>query len=358
MKIMVIRFSALGDLVLTLPVIQEVIQKNPTAEIHLLTKDSLAFVAEGIPNLRLIRVKFSSGILGALELLDLCWNLRKMKFDLVVDLHFNLRSRIITGLLKFNTSQYFRVDKGSSEKAEYILHKEINTKPLKHHWIRYAEVFDRAGLNCALEAKAYTNHRWAGTREVQYEVESILKEHQWISEKKIGIAAFSKHPLKEWPLERIEEFLSSCIGQGYGKYIIFLFGAGERENQIFQKWKLKFPSHLFIVKEYFSPLQELSLMNHLEIMLTMDSANLHMANLAGTPKIISIWGPTDPNLGFGPVDLDRNIMIQIPRDQLSCRPCSIFGQKPCIRKDHACMMRIQNQELLREMGVQLKDPSY
>jgi len=89
--------------------------------------------------------------------------------------------------------------------------------------------------------------------------------------------------------------------------------------------------------------EELILMSHLDLMLTMDSANMHLASLVRTP-VVSVWGATHPFAGFMGWNQTAEKSIQA---DLECRPCSIFGDKPCFRKDYACMNRIAPERIIR-----------
>jgi ADP-heptose:LPS heptosyltransferase len=82
--------------------------------------------------------------------------------------------------------------------------------------------------------------------------------------------------------------------------------------------------------------EELDLICSLDAMIAMDSANMHMAALAGV-KTISIWGATDPSAGFGAWAQPDEYMIRISRQDLSCRPCTVYGKGKCARGDFACM---------------------
>ena len=81
--------------------------------------------------------------------------------------------------------------------------------------------------------------------------------------------------------------------------------------------------------------EELALMSRLDLMIAMDSSNMHMAALTGT-KVISIWGGTDPLSGFSAWMQPDNLSIRIPVDELTCRPCTIYG-KGTTRNGFACM---------------------
>ena len=87
--------------------------------------------------------------------------------------------------------------------------------------------------------------------------------------------------------------------------------------------------------------QELIIMSHLDVMLSMDSANMHLASLTATP-VVSVWGATHPYAGFMGFRQKEENAVQI---DLECRPCSIFGQKPCQRGDYACMNNIPPERI-------------
>jgi len=88
--------------------------------------------------------------------------------------------------------------------------------------------------------------------------------------------------------------------------------------------------------------QELALMSQLDIMYSMDSANMHLASLVNTP-VISLWGATHPYAGFMGWNQSTDNAIQV---DLSCRPCSVYGQKPCFRKDYACLFQITPEQII------------
>jgi ADP-heptose:LPS heptosyltransferase len=96
--------------------------------------------------------------------------------------------------------------------------------------------------------------------------------------------------------------------------------------------------------------EELILMSHLDVMLSMDSANMHLASLTGIP-VVSIWGATHPYAGFMGWNQTRDNAIQT---DLDCRPCSIFGQKPCKRGDYACMNMIKPETVVEKINTLLQ----
>ena len=95
---------------------------------------------------------------------------------------------------------------------------------------------------------------------------------------------------------------------------------------------------------------ELALISQLDVLLCMDSANMHFASLVGT-RVISIWGATHPYAGFYGYHQDSGDVIQ---ENLPCRPCSVFGQKPCLRGDWACMTLITPERIVEKVKASIK----
>ena len=91
--------------------------------------------------------------------------------------------------------------------------------------------------------------------------------------------------------------------------------------------------------------QELILMSHLDVMLSMDSANIHLASLTATP-VVSVWGATHPYAGFVGWNQPQENIIQA---DLDCRPCSIYGKRPCRRGDLACMNMIRPEQIVERI---------
>jgi ADP-heptose:LPS heptosyltransferase len=154
------------------------------------------------------------------------------------------------------------------------------------------------------------------------------KEGKWI-----GIAPFAKHPGKIYPIENMELIVETFSKRG--DITIFLFGGRDAEQEVLEDWARKYPRVKNIADKY--PLdKELSLISSLDLLVCMDSANMHFASLVGT-TVISIWGATHPYAGFyGYRQLPENA-IQL---DLDCRPCSIYGNKPCHRGDWACLKQL------------------
>ncbi len=133
-------------------------------------------------------------------------------------------------------------------------------------------------------------------------------------------------------------------------YRIFLFGGGVQELEILKNWEQKYP-HTQTLSGKLKLNGELVLIHQLEVMISMDSANMHMASLTATP-VVSIWGATHPWGGFMGWNQSPENAIQL---EMPCRPCSIFGHKPCYKNDYACLNQITPQMIIEKVNFLLKN---
>lgn len=164
----------------------------------------------------------------------------------------------------------------------------------------------------------------------------------------IGVAPYAKHSLKRWPEENMIRLLN-MIHEKH-KVRFWLFG-GNEESDMLDVFHGKVP-YSQKTKGSLSLSEELALISKLDFMITMDSSNMHMAALSGT-KVISIWGGTDPLTGFGAWQQPDDFAIRIPKEDLTCRPCSVFGEGKCRRGDFACMTWLTPEKVFEKM-VNLK----
>ena len=239
---------------------------------------------------------------------------------------------IIRQSFRLKGRKVYWVDKARLERRWLLNPKNTHKRPLRPVTERYADVFRKAGL-------AYQE-----TFRSLYE--SVKPDTTFFAELKgrdkktwIGIAPFAKHPGKIYPLEQMERVVSA-LSQREDTYICLLGARGEEEKQL-QKWKTDYPNVECIAGKY-SLDKELALINRLDLLICMDSANMHFASLVHTP-VLSIWGATHPYAGFYGYHQEPEYAVQLP---LLCRPCSIFGQRPCHRGDWACLKGIDPAVIL------------
>jgi ADP-heptose:LPS heptosyltransferase len=324
MRLLVIRTSAMGDVALTTPVLIGMRKQYPDIEIVLLTRpafkpfftsiDRLSFF---FPDLK----KRHKGFPGLIRLYkDI---IKQAKVDYVIDLHDVLRSKILRSLFSLSGVPVSVINKGRSEKKS-LINSGIKVR-LKHSVERYCDVFASAGFPVIPSKEVWI----VPSPDALIKAASMTVPDGRLN---IGVAPYAKHKLKMWP----EESMISLLGLIAEKHKcrFWLFGGSEDAEKIIA-FQTRVPGSVNLVGKL-SLDEELALMSRLDIMLAMDSSNMHMAALVGT-KVISIWGGTDPLSGFSAWMQPDNFSIRIPVGELTCRPCTIYGKGECKRGDFACM---------------------
>jgi len=196
---------------------------------------------------------------------------------------------------------------------------------LKHSVERYCDVFAKVGYPVTP-----SKENWIVPSPELISKTNILSGTR--SGLNIGVAPYAKHKLKMWPEQNMIRLLD-LIAKNY-KCRFWLFGGNEDSGRLFAL-QCRIAGSTSLVGKL-SLNDELVFMSKLDMMISMDSSNMHMAALVGT-KVISIWGSTDPLGGFAAWMQPENLSIRIPVDELTCRPCTIYGKGDCKRLDFACM---------------------
>ncbi len=327
----VIRFSAMGDVAMTVPVVRQLLDQHPGLRITMVSNVSFAPLFAGHDRLAFFPAHLKGRHAGWLGMYRLFRELRSNgKIDLVADLHGVLRATILKIFFLASGTTVASIDKGRKDKSKLtaIHHKQL--LPLIHTSDRYASVFHQLGLTLSLNPHYKLPGLPMPSSALLYAKEAIC----------IGIAPFAKHPLKMYPLEQTKALVDELSQL---PVTIFLFGAGAQEKETLQTWVND--RNVFNLANQFHLSDELSLISNLRLMVSMDSANMHLASLFGVP-VISIWGPTHPFAGFNGYGqaLENAIGLTLP-----CRPCSVYGNKPCYRKDHACMQQLPRTIILQKV---------
>ncbi len=331
--VLIARFSALGDVAMTVPVIFSVCRCYPDIHFVLVTRQSMTGIFVNSPaNLELVGVDVKNkyaGIRGLHQLVsDLC---EKHQFDAFVDLHNVLRTRIIGIFCRLRGIKTYNLNKARSRRRALTRRNNKVMLPLVSQRARYREVFFSAGLPLTEKFNGlFDGHAVAPVDKFAAITQPKPDNIDWI-----GIAPFSAHRGKIYPPELMEQVVKHLAERDNTR--IFLFGAGDSESAILNEWADKYPAITSLAGKKYGFEAELSLFNHLDVVITMDSANLHLASIAGT-QTISIWGATHPYCGFKGWRQSDNDMVQLP---LTCRPCSVFGNKPCYRGDYLCVSGIR-----------------
>lgn len=320
-RILAYRFSAFGDVAMTVPVFREFLEQNPDVEIIMVSRKNFEALFSGIQNVifKGIDLDDYKGFLGLRRLSNEL--IREFNPDYVANLHDVIRTKVLDGIYRRKGLKVFKINKGKEEKEHLTDVWNLDKVQLKKTVERYADVFREMGFKVELSQKLRP-----------------LSVHK----SGIGFAPFAQHKGKMLPLEKSYE-LARILAQ---KHTVYFFGGGKKETETLEAWENQIPNTKSLSGKL-SLAEELNKIAELEVMISMDSANMHLASLVGT-RCISIWGATHPYAGFLGFGQSEDDVIQVK--DLSCRPCSVFGDKECFRGDWACLEEFNIQKVIQAVN--------
>ncbi|MBQ8520467.1 MAG: glycosyltransferase family 9 protein [Bacteroides sp.] len=336
-KILVIRLSAIGDVAMTVPVIHSIATQYPQHQITVLSRANMsALFATMPPNVSFYGADIKGKHRGLKGLGRLYQELKAGGFDCIADLHDVLRTQYLRLRFRWDGKKTAHIHKGRKEKRQLIRKSRKVKQPLETSFHRYARVFEVLGFPVTLR---FTSVFGEGKGDITplLPITGEKGKRHWI-----GIAPFATHTGKIYPPEKMKEVVAALAARP--DTTLFLFGGGKKETDILTAWEAEYPAAVCIAGKL-KWADELALMSHLDVMVSMDSGNMHLASMAGTP-VVSIWGATHPYAGFmGWKQAEANA-LQV---DLDCRPCSIFGNKPCYRGDYACLNGISPDMIVKRI---------
>jgi ADP-heptose:LPS heptosyltransferase len=241
---------------------------------------------------------------------------------------------VISFLFKTTGIATASIDKGRKEKKELTAKENKKLVQLKTSFQRYAEVFNTLGLALSLDITRQPFPK----QELPASALALFNA----AKKNICIAPFAKHEEKMYPHAKMKSVVKKLWENK--QYQVFLLGGGKDETAILNEWEKEFPGAISLAGK-FSIKEELAIISNMDTMISMDSANMHLASLFGVP-VISVWGATHPFAGFYGWAQPADNAVQI---DLYCRPCSVFGNKPCYRGDHACMQLLPEEKIMEKV---------
>jgi len=327
--LLIIRFSALGDIAMTVPVVYSLAEQYPHLRITILSRGFARCLFEDIsPNVGFMEANVKQEYHGIKGLNSLYRRLTAKRFTSVADFHHVLRSDYLR--TRFNLERYkvAHINKHRRGRRRLVSARRKVLAQQPTSFQNYADVLAHLGYPIKIKFSSIFPPEGGdlGLLPAEYQ----KKEGRWI-----GIAPFAAHEGKIYPLDLMEQVIKQLIDH-HPDCSIFFFGAGKKEFDVFDKWCGQYKQCKNASKELNALKKELILMSHCDAMVSMDSGNMHLASLTGIP-VISVWGATHPYAGFMGWGQPPENAIQL---DLPCRPCSIFGNKPCLRGDLACLRNI------------------
>lgn len=339
--LLIIRFSALGDIAMAVPVVASLARQYPDLRITVLSRPFARVLFEGLaPNVGFMGADIKKEYAGLRGMNALYRRLVAKNITAVADFHNILRSNYLR--LRFNLGHYHVAHINKHRRGKHRLtrsnDKVMEQQPTSFH--NYLEVLARLGYTVEPTFTSIFPPEGGHLRLLPHVIGEKKKFQQWI-----GIAPFAAHKGKIYPEQNMEKVIVQLI-QRHPSCRIFLFGGGGDEKVIIDGWAEKYKNCVNASAVVGGLKNELILMSHLDVMISMDSANMHLASLTATP-VVSIWGATHPFAGFmgWHQNPDNAIGLNLP-----CRPCSVYGNKPCLRGDYACLKNISPEMVLEKVA--------
>lgn len=292
---------------MTIPVISILRTKYPKIKITVLTTKFFSVLFNQIPNINFVYFQPKHKTIAGL--FKLSREINKIKPDQIIDLHDVLRTKILRFFLMDKIGNTHVLNKGRKEKLSLI--KGSSLTQLKSMHQRYSDVF--SSLNINIDLDDFVHYNKINIDKNKYGFTS--------SDKLIGIAPFAGHSCKEYSIKNILSLLDLLDKT----YQILIFGApGKEEKKIIQLCNNKSNRHVISSKYLLE--EQMAIISNLDVMISMDSANGHIASLFGI-NVITIWGATHPYTGYSAFRQPNKNAIIPDLVDFPNLPVTIYGSK-------------------------------
>lgn len=288
---------------MTVPVISVLRSNYPDIKITVLTTKFFSYLFNQIPNIKFIYFKPEHKTVTGL--FKLSRQINKLKPDKIIDLHDVLRTKILRLFLLNKSRNTIVLNKGRKEKLSLI--KGSNLTQLKSMHQRYADTFSPLNINL----DSFEHFKKINIDHNNYSFKS--------TDKLIGIAPFARHACKEYSIQNILNF-TNLLNKGF--QILFFGAPGKEEERITKLCENKVNRH--VISSNYSLEEQMAIMSNLDVMISMDSANGHIASLFGI-NVITIWGATHPYTGYGPLNQAKENSIIPDQKKFPNLPVSVYG---------------------------------
>ncbi len=334
-NILLIRFSSLGDLVLTTPIYRELRKIYPDSRLTLLTSEGFGRVLENNPHLDEIIYHHRKETRNDLE--NLIDQLRLQKFDLIYDIHNSLRSRWIGWQLKRHAPkpEHWLIEKRTLARELQIRFgwgQFFNGKSQREQWLEPLRRHHTGALSTKTEL-------FPSIADKNY-VKAWLNQNDLQDKPFVCIGASASFPLKCWPLQNFKQLIENIIQSGIS--VVLVGTNGEIETEELAEY-FRGSQNVFCAAGIFTILQSAALLEMANAVIANDTSIVHLAEAMRTPSI-ALFGPTVKEFGYAPM-LAQSRLIETDL-ALRCRPCSRTGKGTCKnREQQICMYSISTQKV-------------
>lgn len=328
---MIFRFSAMGDVAMLVPVLRCLYAQNTNLTVTLVTRKRFVPIFKEFIALQIVTPDFANQHKGLKGLYRLYKELKQRKPHRIADIHNNLRTAVLRMFFKLSFTRIKAINKGYAERKRLTHPSKKTMKPLTPQHYRYVEVFSRLGFPIDLDQHEFPPKPALPKSMVDIDLPA---DRKWI-----GIAPFAAHLGKVYPLDLMQK----VVGYLQQQHSVFLFGHGPKETDQINIWAKAYPHVVSQALELpFS--DQLDLIANLDVMLSMDSANGHLAANFNVP-VVTLWGMTHPFLGFSPFGQNNHLLVD--RESFPKIPTSAYGK--VIPKGYKDAMRTISPEEVIEM---------
>ena len=313
--ILVLRFSAMGDVAMTVPVLRALEEQHPNCKITVVSRAFFQPFFYTLNRTQFYSLDFENRHSGFLGIWRLFKDLKALKITHVADLHNVLRTKKLCFLFKLVGIKVAQVNKGRNEKRQLIKANDKVFQPVKNMFNRHVDAFNTLGF-----AVNIANPTFPKALPLSSKISQIagVKNGRWI-----GIAPFAQYNGKVYPFDKMQGVIGRLSLKAADT--IFLFGGGETEKTKLFQLKNQYPN-VIVVAGKLDLNEEMQLIAHLDVMLSMDSGNGHIAAMLGK-KVITLWGATHPYLGFTPFNQPEENSLMADRNLFPKLPTSVYGNK-------------------------------
>ena len=309
------RLSAMGDVAMTVPVLRAFVQQYPKVQLTVISRPFFKPFFNGIPNVSFFAFDEKERHKGVGGLVSLFQDLRALNIDAFADLHNVLRSQVIRNLFALSGKKVAAVDKGRQEKKELTRSENKVFKQLPTMFERHSKVFEQLGFPVDL-----SNPEFPKKAILDSDIVKIIGDNH---QKLIGIAPFAQYDSKVYPLDLMQEVIN-LLAENCDNTIL-LFGGGKKEIEVLDSLS-KSKTNVINMAGKIKFQQELQLISNLDVMLSMDSGNAHIAAMLGV-KVVTLWGATHPFAGFSPFNQPPENALVSDSKKYPLLPTSVYGNK-------------------------------
>lgn len=330
-RLLIIRFSSLGDIILTEPIVCALRTAYPDGELHFLTKQrfhGVPILMRGIASVHKYDPEWRGQLLA---------ELKRLKFDAVIDLHNNVRSRLVCETLGLKSH---RANKQWLRRMAAVKFKKLLSQP-QHAVERFAAALKPLGIGLVSRSPSLfvppMAEEWWSQERSKYPVGADY----------YVIAAGAAHATKMAPVELWQRLHAKLSERGFAGCIIV---GSESEREVLERVSASTGGTPVITER--SIVNAAAIVKSAQFVLSNDSGLAHLAAGLGVP-VLALFGPTHPILGFSPLGDYANSYTVDER----CSPCSLHGSRECYREERFCFSRMDAdtivakvEELIAERG--------